>query len=443
MVGIEWYVIVVSVAASFAVTFLLLPRQIRFMHKINWVGHDIHKLAKPAVAESGGISVFAGMMAGLVAAIILMPDQALVTTPALVSICAAAAIGFLDDKYRLSALKKIVSVIFAAIPMTALYVGGLPVLGLYQPIIKGDPPVPFLGLLQVSYLYALFIPGFLAVLMNVTNMLEGYNGQGSGTSIVVTLALVAGAVISGSGMALVLALPLLGALVAFYNYNRYPAKVFPGDIGTLTVGMAFGCIAIVGSMEFALIVAIIPHVFNAFHVIRSVRGFKESGTIKAKDVELVEGDMIKASTSKDSPLTIPRIVTARAPLSEPTLVKNIIVLNLTPAALSVLSSALVASTINSVWFSPVLIACSAIAVGIFVLVSIFFPAIRGLNLIFGIVYAAFIGLLVFIDQLVVGLGFFNWLVAGVLAMAGLGAWYVLSMRYFNRLTTRKGEARNA
>ncbi len=442
MASIEWYVIVVSVAASFVVTFLLLPKQIGFMHKINWVGHDIHKLAKPAVAESGGISVFVGVIVGLVSVIPLLPaEYTLVMIAAIVSICAAAAIGFLDDKYRLSALKKIVSVIFAAIPMTALYLG--PMAGLFPPIINGRPPVPFVGMLRVEFLYALFIPGFLAVLMNVTNMLEGYNGQGSGTSIVVTIALIAGAVISGSGMALVLALPLLGAIVAFFYYNRYPAKVFPGDIGTLTVGMAFGCIAIVGSMEFALIVAIIPHIFNAFHVIRSVRGFKESATIKAKDIELIDGDLIKASTAKEAPLTIPRIIAASKPLSEPALVKNIIALNVTPAALSVLSSALVAATLDQDWASPVLITCLAIAAGIFVLVSILFPTIRGLNLVFGIVYVAFIGLLVFIDLYVIDLGFLNWLVAGALALVGLGAWYVLSMRYFNRLTTRKVEARSA
>ncbi|MEX2680253.1 MAG: hypothetical protein Q6373_001515 [Candidatus Sigynarchaeota archaeon] len=439
MASVEWYVIVISVAASFVVTFLLLPKQIRFMHKINWVGHDIHKSAKPAVAESGGISVFAGIVVGLVTIIIMMPGHALVTVAALVSICAAAAIGFLDDKYRLSAWKKIVSVIFAAIPMTALYLA--PMAGFPLPIIiKGDPPVPFAGFLRVSLLYAIFIPGFLAVLMNVTNMLEGYNGQGSGTSIFVTLALIAGAVINNFDNALMLALPLLGALVAFFHYNRYPAKVFPGDIGTLTIGMAFGCIAIVGSMELALIVAIIPHIFNAFHVIRSVHGFKESATIKVKDIELIDGDLIKASTGKDAPLTIPRIVTARKPLSEPDLVKNIIVLNITPAALSVLSSALIAATISNDWFNPVLITCLAIAVGIFVVVSIYFPAIRGLNAIFGIVYAAFMGLLAFIDQFVIGLGFFNWLVAGVLAMLGLGAWYILSMRYFNRILARKHEA---
>ncbi len=443
MVAIEWYTIIISTAVSFAVTFLILPRQIRYMHKINWVGHDIHKISRPAVAESGGVSVFAGIVIGLIMVMILVPGSTLVTFAVLISICAATAIGFLDDKYRLSALKKIISVVFAAIPMTALYVGGLPQFGFIPQIIKGDPPVPFAGFLQVSILYAAFIPGFLAVLMNVTNMLEGYNGQGSGTSIVVTLALIVGAIISGSNMALVLALPLVGALVAFFLYNRYPAKVFPGDIGTLTVGMAFGCIAIVGSMEFALIVAIIPHVFNAFHVIRSVRGFKESATIKVKDIEVIDGDLIKASTAKESPLTIPRIVVAPKPLSEPALVKNIIALNVTPAALSVLSSALIVATINKDWLSPVLVSCLIIAAALFIITSFFFPAIRGLNVVFGIVYAAFIGLLAIIDQFVIGLGFFNWLVAGALAMVGLGVWYILSMRYFNRLTTRKGKPPSA
>jgi UDP-N-acetylglucosamine--dolichyl-phosphate N-acetylglucosaminephosphotransferase len=425
----EWYLLILFVAVPFLVTFAIFPKQIRFMHKINWIGHDIHKLAKPAVAESGGISMLVGMVAGLVLIMVLVPSTWLVTGAVLISVLAAAAIGFVDDNFRLSALKKIVSVVFAAIPMTSLYI--------FTPLLNGEPPVPFLGYLQVTILYALFIPGFLAVCMNVTNMLEGYNGQGSGTSIVVTIALIAGAAITGSSTALLLSLPLLGTLAAFFYYNRYPAKVFPGDIGTLSIGMAFGCIAIVGSMEFALIVAIIPHVFNAFHVIRSVRGFRESSTIKVKDIDVLEGDLIKASTSKDAPLTIPRIVASRQPIKEKDLVKNIIILNITPAALSVLSSALIYATIVNDWSSPVVITTLMASVVIFAITSLAFPAIRGLNVIFSIVYAAFIGLLVLIDQFVIGLGFFNWLVAGALALVGMGAWYILSMKYFTRITTKQ------
>lgn len=429
MATIEWHVVVLALAVPFVITFLLVPRQVTFMKRIGWMGHDIHKHDRPPVAESGGISVLAGLASGLVLAWILVPSMTDEILAVLASVGCAAAIGLVDDKLRLSAYKKIASVVIAAIPMTLLYLAGG---GIF-----GAPPVPFLGHLQVTILYLPFIPGFLAVMMNVVNMLEGYNGEGAGTSIVVAASLLAGSLIMGATSATVLVLPLLGALAAFFWYNRYPARIFPGDIGTLQVGMMLGCVAIIGNLEFALIVAVIPHVFNAFHVIRSVRGFKESKSIAKKDIELVEGtpDLVKGSKDPEASLTIPRILTAKVPLSEPALVKHVIVLNLVPAMLSIFSVLLIRLTVDPAFDVAWIIACLAIVALVFIAVILKFPACKWLTIVFTIVYAGALVMLAFIAAFVVGLGFFNWLVAGALALAGFGAWYVLSMKYFTRLTT--------
>ncbi len=427
---VESMFLIIVATVSFVITVLVIPKQITFMKRINWVGHDIHKQARPEVAESGGISVLAGCIVGLVLTLIFFQHYILETVCLLVSIVCAAAIGFVDDRLRLSAFKKIASVIVAAVPMTVLY--------MFSGLINSNPPVPFLGYLQVTILYLPFIPGFLAVLMNAVNMYEGYNGQGSGTSIVVTVSLIVSALVTGSDIALVLSIPLLFTLVAFFIYNRFPARIFPGDIGTLLVGMYLGCIAIFGSLEFVLIVSIVPHVFNAFHVIRSVRGFKESHDIKIKDIELVEGDLIRASTQANAPMTIPRIVVAKAPLNEAKLVKNLIFLNLIPSSLSILSAALIKATVQENFLDPLLLGIAVIVAAVTVLATLLMKPIRWLNVAFFLVYAGLIVLLVFIDLFVVGLGFFNWLVAGGLALAGLLAWYYLFMKYFTRITSKPG-----
>ena len=431
---IEWWVVLVSIIPGIIV-FMLLPKQIKYMHKINWIGHDIHKLARPAVAESGGISVFIGLVSGLVLLLILVPSMAWTTLAVLGSVACAAAIGFLDDNYRFSALKKIFSIVFAAIPMLVLY------LATYGTgIIPGTPYVPILGGLRVTILYPLFIPAFLAVLMNATNMYEGYNGQGSSTSIIVTACLILGAICMGgiANEALLLSIPLLASLVAFYYYNKFPARVFPGDIGTLTIGMMFGCIAIVGHIEFVLIIAVLPHAFNAFHVIRSVRGFKESDTIKIKDIEVIEGDLIKANTQRQAPLTIPRILVAPKPLSEPALVKNVIALSLTPASLAVLSAAWIAAPFAGASTSMVLvIVLIIISTIVFVFSSIKFPATRVLNLVFFGGYFGLIALLLFVQIYVFPIGgIISWMEGGVIGLVGLAVWYFIPFKYFTRLTTR-------
>ncbi|HME53367.1 MAG TPA: hypothetical protein VKM55_14180 [Candidatus Lokiarchaeia archaeon] len=429
---IEWYVVLLVAVIPAIIVFFLLPKQIKYMHKINWIGHDIHKLAKPSVAESGGISVFVGLVVGLLL-LLFVPGMVWTTLAVLGSVVCAAAIGFLDDNYRFSALKKILSVVFATIPILLLY--------FFTSIIPGNPPVPILGALRATILYIPFIPFFLAVLMNTTNMYEGYNGQGSSTSIIVTIALILGALCMGSNSnaALLLSVPLLACLVCFYYYNKFPARVFPGDIGTLTIGMMFGCIAIIGRMEFVLIIAILPQAFNAFHVIRSVRGFKESDTIKIKDIEVIEGDLIKASTMRQAPLTIPRIIVAPKPLSEPTLVKNIFALSLTPAVLAVLSSAWIAATITGSILSLLLvIILIIISFAVFILSCIAFPAIRVLNIVFFIGFYGLIALLLFVRFFVIFVfnDIMNWMVGGVIGLVALAALYFISFKYFTRLVTR-------
>jgi UDP-N-acetylmuramyl pentapeptide phosphotransferase/UDP-N-acetylglucosamine-1-phosphate transferase len=428
---IEWWVVLVSIIPGIIV-FMLLPKQIKYMHKINWIGHDIHKLSRPAVAESGGISVFIGLVAGLVLLLIFVPAMVWTTLAVLGSVACAAAIGFLDDNYRFSALKKIISVVFAAIPMEILY--------LFTSIIPGTPYIPILGGLHVTILYMFFIPAFLAVLMNATNMYEGYNGQGSSTSIIVTACLILGAICMGAiaNAALLLSIPLLASLVGFFYYNKYPARVFPGDIGTLSIGMMFGCIAIVGHMEFVLIIAILPHAFNAFHVIRSVRGFKESDTIKVKDIEVIEGDLIKASTLRNAPLTIPRILVAPKPLSEPALVKNIIALSLTPASLAILSAAWISMLVpGSTGGFEIIIVLIIVATAVFVLSSLKFPATRAMNLLFFTGYFGLIALLLFVKEYIFPIGgIISWLEGGGIGLAGLAVLYFMSFKYFTRLTTR-------
>jgi UDP-N-acetylglucosamine--dolichyl-phosphate N-acetylglucosaminephosphotransferase len=424
----NWYDYLIIAGIPFLVTFLVFPKQISFMKKIDWIGNDVHKLSRPAVAESGGITVLIGLVVGFCLLMIFLQQYLIMYLLCLISTACAAGVGFLDDKIRLSAFKKIFSVLIAAIPMTVAYLYGL---------IPGRPNLPFLGDIHIPLLYIPFIPGFLAVLMNVVNMYEGYNGQGSGTSLVTAIALVIAAIIEGSESALLAAIMVAACLLAFYYYNRFPAKVFPGDIGTLEIGMVLGCVAIFGHLEFVLIVAVIPQVFNAFHVIRRF-GFKESKEFKgAKDIEVIEGDLIKASTSADAPLTVPRIIASRKPITEPQLVKNLVLVDAPPAAMAALSAILVKATSEGNFASLFVIVGLIVVVVICVLVFVTLPAIRGMTVAFALVYAAALFLLWFIENYVIGLGALNWLVAGFLALVGMGLWYILSMTYFKRVTIRR------
>lgn len=59
-------------------------------------------------------------------------------------------------------------------------------------------------------------------------------------------------------------LEYLGALLAFLFYNKYPANVFPGDVGTLIIGACIAIIAFIGRVKIIAFIVLIPILLMAF-----------------------------------------------------------------------------------------------------------------------------------------------------------------------------------
>src|SRR2546427_10869853 len=79
------------------------------------------------------------------------------------------------------------------------------------------------------------------------NMSAGYNGLESGQIVVVSSVLLTISVLRGDpDFAPLLFASLLGCSLGLYYFNRYPAHVFIGDIGTLGLGAALAAGGILG-----------------------------------------------------------------------------------------------------------------------------------------------------------------------------------------------------
>ncbi|MCQ4337045.1 MAG: UDP-N-acetylglucosamine--dolichyl-phosphate N-acetylglucosaminephosphotransferase, partial [Sulfolobales archaeon] len=94
------------------------------------------------------------------------------------------------------------------------------------------------------------------------NMLEGLNGLGAGMGVIMTLTLALIGFRAG-GLSLIsgeMAAVLLASLIAFLIFNKYPAKVFPGNVGTYFIGAAIGALGISGYTLTALFFLYLPYV---------------------------------------------------------------------------------------------------------------------------------------------------------------------------------------
>ena len=242
-----------ATVTAFVGTLVVMPRVIRKLRGAGVVGRDINKPGRPEVAEMGGIGVFLTFNAGVFVFLVLagagFVDHELVLV-SLVTLAGAAMTGIIDDLVELrQRFKAFIPVVFAA-PL-AIYVSDYTI------------TFPFVGSVSFGLLYPLvLVPLGITCASNSFNMLEGYNGLGAGVGIVMVAAMCALILLVGDPVAFVLLLPFGAALVAFLFFNRYPARVFPGDTLTLLAGALLAAAAMIGKIEFWGALLFIPHILE-------------------------------------------------------------------------------------------------------------------------------------------------------------------------------------
>lgn len=224
---------------SFFVTRLSMPKIIKKLEDANIVGKDIHKSWKPIVAEMGGFGILFGFILGMFSGIVMHDELTFKLLVVLVVILLVGMIGVLDDLLALSSKEKFFLLFLAGIPL-----------------IWAAPP-------NVGLFYLISIPIALSIGSNLTNMLAGLNGIESGLGIISMVSLTISCIILGKYDVTIISMSMLGALIAFLYYNRYPAKIFPGDTGTLIIGAAVVCIAFIGRVKLIAFIVLMPNIIDA------------------------------------------------------------------------------------------------------------------------------------------------------------------------------------
>lgn len=432
---LEAIYLIIVFAVGFTITMAIIPYLIKIMKRRGHIGIDIHKNLKTEVAESGGISIVIGSSFTSIFLIIFFPSFFNEILIFVLTVVLSGLIGYIDDRIKLRSRYKLILTIFT---------GTLIFLANYFGFIKIESPtIPFLGQLRLTIIYPILAPIIVTVFANTVNMLEGYNGEGSGTSIIALCSLFVCSIIWNSAEGVLFTVIALAILVPFYLYNKFPAKIFPGDVGTLSIGALFAGIALFGSLEAAVFCALLIHIFNSFYVLYSVKGFFESSEIleNKSDVILLENDFIKASDEKDAALTLPRLILAKGPLNEPKLVKNFYIISIICGFFSIITTLLMVWTIGNLDLITI-----AIVIVIFGLLSAIllykFPRIRGIVIlmviliIVGFIYLVCIELFIMpIDFVDINILDFlilptNIIISLILVIPGLLLWYYITVKYF-------------
>ena len=261
---------------SFLIAIVILPPLVRKMREGQMVGRDVNKRGRPTVPELGGIATLFAFSISLSLVIglkkLLDPPPGPAEPPYLAAIAVffiAAMIGLIDDISNVKQRVKALSVLFAALPLLLVHFRDgttwiSDVTVQYLPF--GIAPI------DLTSVYLLFwiavVPLGVTGVANAMNMSAGYNGLESGQMAVVSASAIgvlfaAGTDPVGATVSSLVLAAVAGSSVGLYQFNRYPARIFVGDIGTLGLGAALAAGVIMGGIEVYGLIAIAPAYYEA------------------------------------------------------------------------------------------------------------------------------------------------------------------------------------
>ena len=289
---------ILGALTALVISFIIGPRMIKRL-QVNQLGQPVRDdgpethLLKAGTPTMGGTLILAAIS---ISTLLWANLENVYVWVVLFVTLSFGVIGYVDDYKKLilqdpagiSAKQKLfwqsVAALIAAI---ALYVTATDEVqtSLLIPYFK-DLAIP-LGMFQIVVTY-FFIVGF----SNAVNLTDGLDGLAIMLTVLVGGALgifayVTGNVnfsgylgipyVPGTGEILVFCTAMAGAGLGFLWFNTYPAQVFMGDIGALSLGAALGAVAVIVRQEIVLAIMGGIFVVETLSVIIQVASFKLTG----------------------------------------------------------------------------------------------------------------------------------------------------------------------
>lgn len=247
-----------------------LLHQMKFGQSIREEGPQSH-LKKSGTPTMGGMIFLAGFLCALALTLNFSRETLIMV----LGTFGMGLVGFLDDYLIIKRRKneglrpkqKLAGQFLVAVLLTGI------VSYYYGTSIK----IPFIKeSWDMGLIYYPFMVVFILAIANGVNLTDGLDGlAGTVTFFNVIFFTAAATLLNMVGLASA-GMALAGGLIAFLFYNRYPAKVFMGDLGSLALGGAIAAMSMMtGTVLYVLIVGII-YVVETLSVTIQVAVYKKT-----------------------------------------------------------------------------------------------------------------------------------------------------------------------
>ena len=243
--------VMIFFTVSFTFTMFSLPSIIQKLKEKGNVVRDMYKKDFPLVPTNGGLPI---LLIAIFSLSILTLFYGKYISPInytiIVVVVLFALFGLLDDIVNIGRPAKLILLYYCSYPLIPFITSTFIVF-------------PFIGPMDFSIIYLqLIVPTFVPVVANLVNMHSGFNGLAPGLSLIVLVTLVLKAFYFGTITNALFIVCLTGAVMAYFWFEKYPSRIFWGNIGALSIGAGIGCMMITQSFIVSGFIMLIPHTVN-------------------------------------------------------------------------------------------------------------------------------------------------------------------------------------
>lgn len=268
---------VVAAIPAFLLVLVFMPPLIRIL-KERQHGQTIYELGPQAHLSKKGTPNMGGLLIASACVVVslvfaFIKGVAWQMLPMLLAALAAMAVGFVDDYHK--NIKKEHEGLRPKQKLMGQVLAGLLFSMYCYTRIGSDIHLPFssrtwdLGILYIPLMTLLYM-----FMTNSANLQDGADGLLSSVTVVGAIAfgVIAlaisplFAVVDGMAPA-ILSFALAGACAGFFVFNRYPAKIFMGDTGSMFIGSAVTAVAMVLGLQFWLLPIAFTMIMSSVSVI--------------------------------------------------------------------------------------------------------------------------------------------------------------------------------
>jgi phospho-N-acetylmuramoyl-pentapeptide-transferase len=267
-----------TAAVAFFLSVIICPLYIRFSRSQRY-GQQIRLDGPRRHFNKAGTPTMGGLvfLSSFLFIILIFAPKTPALFLALFVTFSSALLGLMDDYqkviHRRSLGIRARDKLLAQFVFSLLFYFGLLYLG-HSTLVK----IPFTTLqIDFGLFYPLLILVVIVGFSNAVNLTDGIDGLAGGTAILALLALLFMASLQGMQDLVYFCSALIGACFGFLIYNLHPARIFMGDVGSLSLGTALAAVAILIKAEFSLVIIGGVFILETLSVVLQVIFFRLTG----------------------------------------------------------------------------------------------------------------------------------------------------------------------